>query len=73
MQDMPDGLNSFFKAFLPIRSENKIENVEGNHVGSWNFAFNYYLQNWKFRIYLEHFLMITLKCFGNMDDGKTDN
>lgn len=55
MQDMPDGLNSFFKAFLPIRSENKIENVEGNHVGSWNFAFNYYLQNWKFRIYLEHF------------------
>lgn len=30
-------------------------NVEGNHVGSWNFALNYYLSDWKFRVYLEHF------------------
>ena len=30
-------------------------NVEGNHLGSWNFAINYYLKDWKFRAYLEHF------------------
>ena len=30
-------------------------NVEGNHVGSWNFALNYYWRDWKFRAYYEHF------------------
>lgn len=55
VQDMPDGLKSFIKAFLPIRSEDKMANVEGNHVGSWNFALNYYLNDWKFRVYLEHY------------------
>lgn len=55
VQDMPDGLKSFFKAFLPLRSEDKMANVEGNHVGSWNFALNYYLNDWKFRVYLEHY------------------
>lgn len=32
-----------------------MENVQGNHCGSWNFALNYYLGNWKFRTYLEHY------------------
>lgn len=55
MQDMPNGIKSFFKAFFPKQSSNKIENVEGNHVGSWNFSLNYYPHNWKIRLYLEHF------------------
>ena len=55
VHDMPDGLDSFIKAFLPVRSEDKMANVEGNHVGSWNFALNYYLHDWKFRVYLEHY------------------
>lgn len=53
--DMPGGLKSILKAFLPTRSEDKMANVEGNHVGSWNFALNYYLHDWKFRLYLEHY------------------
>lgn len=55
MQEMPNGIKSFIKAFLPIRNEDKMTNVEGNHVGSWIFALNYYLYDWKFRIYLEHY------------------
>lgn len=55
VQKMPNGLKSFLKAFLPIQSEDKMANVEGNHVGSWNFAVNYYLNNWIFRVYLEHY------------------
>lgn len=58
--DMPDGLKSFFKAFVPMSGGSDTPwgdqvNVEGNHLGSWNFAINYYLKDWKFRAYLEHF------------------
>lgn len=58
--DMPDGSKSFFKAFVPMSGGSDTPwgdqvNVEGNHLGSWNFAINYYLKDWKFRAYLEHF------------------
>lgn len=58
--DMPDGLKNFIKAFIPMSGGSDTPwgdqvNVEGNHLGSWNFALNYYLKDWKFRVYLEHY------------------
>ena len=49
----PKGLKSFIKALVPAQESNH-KNVEGNHLGSWNTAINYYGSNWKARIYLEH-------------------
>lgn len=58
--DMPDGLKAFWKAFLPQSGGSDTPageqvNVEGNMLGSWNFALSYYLKEWKFRVYLEHY------------------
>lgn len=58
--DMPDGLSAFWKAFFPQAGgsdtpEGEQVNVEGNMLGSWNFALSYYLNDWKFRAYLEHY------------------
>ena len=60
MVNMPDGLKSFVKAFIPMSGGSDTPwgdqvNVEGNHLGSWNFALTYYLNDWKFRAYLEHY------------------
>ena len=57
--DMPDNLKAYWKAFFPQTGgsdtpEGEQVNVEGNMLGSWNFALNYYLGQWKFRAYLEH-------------------
>lgn len=54
IKDMPDSFKDFWKIFIPKRGDG-LENVQGNHCGSWNFALNYYLGNWKFRTYLEHY------------------
>lgn len=58
--DMPNGFKAYWKAFFPqAGSENtpygEQTNIEGNQVGSWNFALNLYPNDWKFRIYLEHY------------------
>lgn len=48
-------------------------NVEGNMLGSWNFALNYYLGEWKFRAYLEHYFEDTSQMFweyGRWKDGQ---
>ena len=76
--DMPDGLKSYWKAFFPTAGgedapEGEQVNVEGNHVGSWNFALNYYVGNWKFRAYLEHYFEDTSQMFweyGRWKDGQ---
>ena len=76
--DMPDGLKSFFKAFVPMSGGSDTPwgdqvNVEGNHLGSWNFAINYYLKDWKFRAYLEHFFVDHSQMFwqyGRWKDGQ---
>lgn len=54
VRDMPQGLKDFWKVFFP-KQESTLENVEGNHCGSWNFALNYYAGDWKFKAYLEHY------------------
>lgn len=47
--------------------------MEGNMLGSWNFALNYYLGEWKFRAYLEHYFEDTSQMFweyGRWKDGQ---
>ena len=54
VQDMPDGLKDYWKIFIPGR-DGRLENVQGNHCGSWNFGLNLFFGEWKLRGYLEHF------------------
>lgn len=76
--DMPDNFKAYWKAFFPQAGgsdtpEGEQVNVEGNHVGSWNFALNYYLHDWKFRVYLEHYFEDTSEMFweyGRWKDGQ---
>ena len=76
--ELPDNFKAYWKAFFPQAGgsdtpEGEQVNVEGNHVGSWNFALNYYLHNWKFRIYLEHYFEDTSGMFweyGRWKDGQ---
>ena len=58
--EMPHGLKNYAKVFLAKTGGSDTPggdqvNVEGNHLGSWNFALNYYWRDWKFRAYLEHY------------------
>lgn len=58
--DMPDGFSNYVNAFFPTTGGSNTTwgeqvNVEGNMLGSWNFALNYYYRDWKFRLYLDHF------------------
>ena len=69
---MPHGLKSFMKAFIP-KHYGGLYNVEGNHLGSWNFALNYYVDSWKFRLYLEHYFEDHSQMFweyGRWKDGQ---
>lgn len=54
VKSYPNGLKSFLKALVPTQ-ESTLENVEGNHVGSWNFALTYNAAAWKARLYYEHY------------------
>ena len=49
-----ESLKSYLKALIPAQ-ESTLENVEGNHVGSWNFALTYHAATWKARLYYEHY------------------
>ena len=56
---MPRNLKAYWKAFLPQEGgddtpEGEQVNTEGNVMGSWNFALNWYAKEWKIRTYLEH-------------------
>lgn len=58
--DMPGGFRNYVNAFFPSAGgsdtgRGEQVNVEGNMLGSWNFALNYYLNDWKFRLYLDHY------------------
>ena len=59
--DMPDGLKAYWKAFFPQGggednpNAGERANIEGNALGSWNFALNTYLGDWKIRATYEHY------------------
>lgn len=77
-QDMPSNLKAYWKAFFPQGGgsdtpEGEQVNVEGNMLGSWNFALNYYVGEWKFRAYLEHYFEDQSQMFweyGRWKDGQ---
>ena len=50
----PHGLKEYLKMMIP-KQENLMVNVQGNHCGSWNFALNSYVGEWKVKAYLEHY------------------
>lgn len=76
--DMPDGFRNYINAFFPSAGNSDTPwgeqvNVEGNMLGSWNFALNYYLQDWKFRVYLDHYFEDHSQMFwqyGRWKDGQ---
>lgn len=76
--DMPDGIRNYFNAFFPAAGGSDTTwgeqvNVEGNMLGSWNFALNYYYDDWKFRAYLDHFFEDESQMFwqyGRWKDGQ---
>ena len=77
--DMPKGLKSYWKAFFPQGggSDNPTKgeqsNIEGNALGSWNFALNTYLGDWKLRTYYEHYFEDHSQMFweyGRWKDGQ---
>lgn len=72
IQKKPHDLKSFLKIFFP-KQDSTIKNVQGNHGGSWNFALSYYLNDWKFRAYLEHYFEDHSQMFwqyGRWKDGQ---
>ena len=75
---MPNGLKAYWKAFLPQAggednpTEGERTNIEGNVLGSWNFALNTYLGNWKIRATYEHYFEDHSQMFweyGRWNDG----
>lgn len=78
LTDMPDGPEAFWKAFFPQAGGSDTPageqvNVEGNMLGSWNFALTYYLKGWKLRAYLEHYFEDHSQMFweyGRWKDGQ---
>lgn len=76
--DMPDNFRNYINAFFPSAGgsdapEGDQINVEGNMLGSWNFALNYYLKDWKFRVYLDHYFEDHSQMFwqyGRWKDGQ---
>ena len=53
-KDFPNGMKDYIEIFIP-KQKSTYENVSGNHCGSWNFALNSYIGDWKVRAYLEHY------------------
>lgn len=78
VMDMPDGFSNYINAFFPAAGGSSTTwgeqvNVEGNMLGSWNFALNYYLHDWKFRLYLDHYFEDESQMFwqyGRWKDGQ---
>ena len=76
--DMPDGFRNYINAFFPAAGGSDTTwgeqvNVEGNMLGSWNFALNYYFRDWKFRLYLDHYFEDESQMFwqyGRWKDGQ---
>lgn len=78
VMDMPDDLGAYWSAFFPQAGGSDTSfgeqmNVEGNMLGSWNFALNYYLGKWKLRAHLDHYFEDHSQMFweyGRWKDGQ---
>lgn len=54
VENMPNKIPDFFYMLMP-KHESTLQNVQGNHCGSWNVSVDYYGQGWQARVYLEHY------------------
>lgn len=78
VMDMPDDLGAYWSAFFPHAGGSDTAlgeqmNVEGNMLGSWNFALNYYWGKWKLRAHLDHYFEDHSQMFweyGRWKDGQ---
>lgn len=57
---MPQGIKSFLKALIPMRGGEDTPNgeqlnVEGNMLGSWNFALAWKTDKWSVKAYYQHY------------------
>ncbi len=73
--DMPDGLKAFWKAFMPQAGGSDTPageqvNVEGNMLGSWNFALTYGLGDCGCGPIWSTISRTIRRCFGNMVVGR---
>lgn len=76
--DMPDDLGAYWAAFFPTAGGDDTPlgeqvNVEGNMLGSWNFALNCYLGDWRVRATLDHYFEDHSQMFweyGRWKDGQ---
>lgn len=57
---IPNGFKEFLDVFIPGKGGDDTPwgdqvNILGNHVGSWNVSLSYYVGEWTFRGYMEHY------------------
>ena len=58
--NLPHGYKEYLKAFIPMGGGNDApasdqQNINGNVLGSWHLAANYHINDWRIRLYYEHF------------------
>lgn len=58
--DIPHTYKEFLKALIPMAGGNDApasdrQNINGNVLGSWHLAANYHINDWRLRLYYEHF------------------
>ena len=76
--DMPEGLKNYWHAFFPTVGGSDTPmgdqvNIEGNQMGSWNFALSWTADDWRVRAYLEHYFEDHSQMFweyGRWKDGQ---
>ena len=60
--NQPSSIKDFFKVFIaadePIREGQDHANALGNHLGIWDFVYQYNSKNYTTKFYHQHFLKI---------------
>lgn len=54
VENMPNRLPDFFYMLMPSQ-ESTLQNVQGNHCGSWNVSIDYHGRLFTARVYMEHY------------------
>lgn len=53
--EFPHDLKAYLQAFLPINKPGEQAKDNGNTLGSWDLAIDLTTDNWKYKLYYEHF------------------
>ena len=54
VENMPNRIPDFFYMLMPSQ-ESTLQNVQGNHCGSWNVSIDYHGRGWAACVYMEHY------------------